>query len=622
MKQIFLFLIFFLSFSCQNSPKINQIPTIGFLDAFEDETIAQARIGYFDALQSRGFSENDKTLKVIYRNAQGDLPTLVQALDYLIAQKVTVIAANPTTSTITAVQKTKTIPVCMMVCSHPNLLGLTDKQGNYPKNLFGIYDNLEYIATSVKMIQELRPNTKKLGVIYSEAQPQSVNAYNTIKAQCQKMNMELVAYPVNSSSDTQLTTQALVGKGIDAFFAMPDNVIFSSFEVVYKVCAQAKIPIFTSEEGLVKRGSVAAYGADMYRWGYDAGLQTADYLKDTSKDLPKIAQVSLHKKLFNSEIAKNYQIQSNDSFTDIHQKLKGQNQNGQQVFSNFYLAALMLGLAFSALAMGIFISMRIFDIPDITTDGSYTLGATVSAVLLLQGLPLPLVLLAAMLAGGLAGICTGFIHTSLKVNALLAGILVMTALYSVNLTLMGKSNIPLLETANILNILVFLQNDFLSQLVMLSVFTLLIAILISYLLRTDFGLAMRATGNSETMIRANGINTNWMKMIGLAISNALVALSGFLIVQYQGFADINMGIGIVIIGLGSVMIGETLTQTLGWQKIEHRVLGVIFGAILFRMILAITLALGVNPNLLKLITALFVLLVVALPNLKISKKRN
>jgi putative ABC transport system permease protein len=260
---------------------------------------------------------------------------------------------------------------------------------------------------------------------------------------------------------------------------------------------------------------------------------------------------------------------------------------------DFYLTALLQGLCFSGIALGIYISMKIFNIPDITTDGSYALGGIVTGVMLTHAYPLYVSLIVVLIAGGLAGAITGVIHTKLKINALLAGILVMTALYSVNLTIAVNNN---------------------AFIILLVIVTALVC-LIGYLLKTDFGIAMRATGNSETMIRALGVNTDRMKIIGLALANALTALSGFLITQQQGYADISMGVGIVIIGLGSVIIGETL---IGWLRIASvwgSLLLVLAGTIVFQLVLAITLAIGVNPNLLKLVTAALVLLIVSLPRL-------
>ena len=286
---------------------------------------------------------------------------------------------------------------------------------------------------------------------------------------------------------------------------------------------------------------------------------------------------------------------------------------------DFYLTALLQGLCFSTLALGIYISMKIFNIPDITTDGSYTLGGVVTAIMLTHQQPLYLVLPAVILTGGLAGAFTGIIHTKLKINALLAGILVMTALYSVNLSIMGRSNLPLIGTSSLFTLITISPDINHNTFWILLCFVILITLLIGYMLKTDFGIAMRATGNSESMVQALGVNTDKMKIIGLALANALTALSGYLITQFQGFADISMGIGIVIAGLGSVIIAETLINWLRITSVWASLTLVIGGAIVFQLVLAVTLSVGVDANLLKLVTAVFVLVIVSLPRLKFRK---
>jgi putative tryptophan/tyrosine transport system permease protein len=283
---------------------------------------------------------------------------------------------------------------------------------------------------------------------------------------------------------------------------------------------------------------------------------------------------------------------------------------------DFYLTALLQGLCFSAIALGIYISMKIFNIPDITTDGSYTLGGVVTAILLTRHQPAYIILPAVIVAGGIAGAVTGIIHTKLKINALLAGILVMTALYSVNLSLMGRSNLPLINVASLFSLINISTDQNHNTFWILSIFVIIITLIIGYLLKTDFGIAMRATGNSESMIRSLGVNTDRMKIIGLALANALTAVSGYLISQFQGFTDISMGIGIVIVGLGSVIIAETLINWLRITSVWISLILVLGGAVIFQFVLAITLDIGVDANLLKLVTAAFVLLIVSLPRLK------
>jgi putative ABC transport system permease protein len=288
---------------------------------------------------------------------------------------------------------------------------------------------------------------------------------------------------------------------------------------------------------------------------------------------------------------------------------------------DFYLAALLQGLCLSAMVIGIYISMKIFNIPDITTDGSYTLGAAVTALLFSSEYHALSILPVVVVAGGIAGALTGLIHTKLKINALLAGILVMTALYSINLSLMGRSNIPLLEISSFFQLINMAANESTNVLIVLALFIILIIMLMRYILLTDFGLAMRATGNSEVMVRAMGVNTDRMKITGLAIANSLTATSGYLMAQFQGFTDISMGIGIVIIGLGAVIIGEVM---INWLKISSIVISLLLvttGAVIFQLVLAFTLSLGIDANLLKLVTALFVLIIVSLPRL-VSAKSN
>jgi putative ABC transport system permease protein len=285
--------------------------------------------------------------------------------------------------------------------------------------------------------------------------------------------------------------------------------------------------------------------------------------------------------------------------------------------SAFYLTALQMALCLGPMAMGIFISMKVFNIPDITTDGSYTLGATVTAVLLTANTPVWLVLPISIMAGALAGTFTGLIHTKLGIDALLSGILVMTAMYSVNLMIMGRSNIPLIDIDSIFNKLPFSAVEQYNQLLVALLFVAVLLSLIIYLLRTDFGIAMRATGNNPIMTKAMGVNNDHIKIIGLAMANGLTATSGFLVAQYQGFTDINMGIGIVITGLGSVLIADAIRTWTGIRKIGKQIMLVVIGCIVFQAVLAFTLSIGIDPNLLKMVTALFVLFIVALP--RISK---
>ncbi len=283
--------------------------------------------------------------------------------------------------------------------------------------------------------------------------------------------------------------------------------------------------------------------------------------------------------------------------------------------ASFLQTAILQGLMFGGLGFGIYFSLRIFRIPDITTDGSYTLGGVVTAISISAALHPLLALLLSCIAGMISGGITGGLHARLKVNPLLAGILVMTALYSVNLILLGRPNLPLTDVRTFYALIPF--GSALSKIIIsITLITGILSLLLYYLLRTDFGIALRATGNNELMAAASGVPVSRMKIKGLAIANGLTALSGSLITQYQGFADINMGIGIVVSGLGAVMIGETLFGNLIHRNIGIHLLAVLTGGVVFRLAIAFTLAAGADPAYLRLFTALVVLIILMLGNLR------
>lgn len=273
-----------------------------------------------------------------------------------------------------------------------------------------------------------------------------------------------------------------------------------------------------------------------------------------------------------------------------------------------WIGAINLGFLYAFMTMGVFITFRIHDFPDITVDGSFTAGAAVAAVLMAAGINPVFALGAAFLIGCAAGWMTALINTRFQVNGLLAGILVMTALYSINLHIMGRSNIPLLNQKTLFSWLSTINPGLHPEVWIVLVLGIVMAlfwILMSLFFKTDLGIAMRVTGNNPTMAAANGINVGRMTLFGVALANGFTGVSGALVAQYQGFADIGMGIGTVVIGLAAVIIGESVLKA---TSMYARVLSVIIGAIVFRLMIAFALYVGMNPIDLKLLTAVFVLL--------------
>lgn len=298
------------------------------------------------------------------------------------------------------------------------------------------------------------------------------------------------------------------------------------------------------------------------------------------------------------------------------------------------------GIIYAILALGVYLSFRVLDFPDLTVDGSFVIGAAVAATMITFGYNPILATLLALIAGFAAGCITGFLHTKGKINPLLSGILMMIALYSINLRIMGttsetsvgRPNIPLLNSDSVFTIfqkvwaplgidhwlngmfgklgIQYLPSTW-GTLVLMLIVTYIVKKFADWFLQTEIGLALRATGDNQRMIRSFSANTDWYIVLGLGISNALVAFAGALIAQYSMFSDVGMGIGMIIVGLASVIIGEAI---FGTKSIVRTTLAVIFGAVIYRIILGLALRLDIlDTGDMKLITAVIVILALILP---------
>ncbi len=276
------------------------------------------------------------------------------------------------------------------------------------------------------------------------------------------------------------------------------------------------------------------------------------------------------------------------------------------------MSALELGCIYALVALALFLSFRILNIADMTTDGAFTLGCAVSATIAVAGHPL-LALPAAMIAGACAGFITAFLQTKLKVPSILAGIITNTGLYTVNLAVMGfSSNVSMVKADTMFSLVKPYLGSF-YKLIPAAVLTVVMGVLLVLFLKTRLGLSIRATGDNPDMVRASSINTAFTVTVGLCLSNAMTALSGAVLAQYQKTADINLGTGMVIIGLASLIIGETLMPK---GKTWMKALGAILGSILYRFIIAIALRLDLPSECLKLISAVIVALAIGLPAIK------
>ena len=289
----------------------------------------------------------------------------------------------------------------------------------------------------------------------------------------------------------------------------------------------------------------------------------------------------------------------------------------------FLIGAIAQGLLWAVMAIGVYITYRILDIADLTAEGCFTLGAGITCKLITSGFNPFVSTLFALVGGLLAGLCTGLLHTKLKIPALLAGILTMTGLWSINLRVMGKSNIPLLRETSIITML---ENTGLNKnnaaIVAGLVLTVVVILFLWWFFSTEIGYSLRATGNNKNMIRANGVNTDNATILGIMLGNGLIALSASLVAQYNSFADIQMGVGTIVIGLASVIIGEVV---FGSRTILRSLIAVALGSVLYRIIIAIVLRLGLRADDMKLISSILLAVALYFPtvrNIAVKNLRN
>lgn len=293
--------------------------------------------------------------------------------------------------------------------------------------------------------------------------------------------------------------------------------------------------------------------------------------------------------------------------------------------------ALGQGILWGIMALGVYITFRLLDFSDLSVDGSFATGGAVSAILILNGFDPILSVVVAMLAGLLCGAATGILNTVCKIPPILAGILTQIGLYSVNLMIMGQSNLPLLSSGTMFSdmasaislpdsVTAWISVNNVTAITIGLIFTAIVIGLCYWFFGTELGSAIRATGNNKNMVRANGVSTNSMTIIALMISNGLIALSGALVAQQQGYADVQMGVGAIVMALASIVIGEVIFGRSG--GFFRRLVSIVVGSIIYRMIISVVLQLGLDSNNLKLFTAILVAVALTVPVIMDNRKQN
>ena len=613
-------------------------PVIGVVQVSSLTPLDEAREGFYKALADSGFVR-DVNVTFLERNAQGDIPTLSLIMRDFVQQGVTQVATLSSIATQTAMKVITDRPIVFGAVANPYAINAGTSPTNHRPNVTGAEIPLP-VDSALGIARAAFPKAGAWGTLFDPADPFAEFYLEMAKRKAAQMGIRFVTVACTSPQDIASGVQALRAQGVGGIMQIPSIMIGGGFPALIKQARELGMVVVATNTGYP--GAPLSIGASFYDNGYAQGLVMIRVLRGESPAKIPFQRSANPKVVVDLGAAKDFGvtipreliarasevIAATKDTAHAAQSAAPAASAGSDASSpwRFWLSALVLGLAFSALAWGVYIASRVLRFPDITPDGSFPLGAAVAATMIVGGADPLAATIVAFFAGMAAGYVTGLLHTRLRVTELLAGILVMTALYSVNLHVMGRSNISLLDRATLATRLHRIapttaawSGDMAFGVVFL-VLTLAIGGLIAWFLRTDFGTAMRAAGDNPAMITAQGVDRRGMVELALALANGLVAFSGALIAQYQGFADVTMGVGTLVAGMAAVILGETLKPRRA--RLGGTIIMVAIGAIVFRALIALALRIGLNPIDLKLATAAFVLLTLALPNFNFGFRRT
>jgi putative ABC transport system permease protein len=621
--------------ACSSKPETAR-NIIGLVQVSSIAPLDDARDGFLRALADSGYVR-DSNITILERNAQGDIPTLSLIMSEFIQQNATHIATISSVATQAALKAVNDRPVIFGAVANPYVIGAGTSPTQHRPNVTGAEIPLP-VDSAIALAHEAFPGVKAWGTLYDPADPFAEFYLEKAKKGAAGAGVRLVTVACTGPGDIGAGVQALKAQGAGGVVQIPSIMIGGAFAAVVKATRQAGMPMVATSSSYV--GAPLALGLSFYSNGYEMGLLMIRVMR--GEDPAKIPFQAARKRqlIVDLKAAREYGVTIPESIISRADSLVGDNSTAASRAveaakassapvrrdSNpleFWLVAVTQGLAYAALAWGVYLSSRVLRFADITPDGSFPLGAAVAASMIVGGTDPLIATFVAMLAGMVAGYVTGVLHTRLGVKDLLAGILVMTALYSVNLHVMGKSNISLLDIRTLVGDVHRLipasvnWSDDLSLGILFLAVAIVLGGLLAWYLRTDFGMAMRAVGDNPAMITAQGVDRRRMIELGLALANGLVAFSGALMAQQQGFADVGMGVGTLVAGMAAVIMGETLL--FNRRGLGVTITMVAFGAVLFRGMVSLALRAGLNPVDLKLATAAFVLAALALPRLRYGK---
>lgn len=615
--------------ACSNASDQSKV-RVGILQYVEHPSLSAARKGFVDELKQEGYVDGEN-ITIDYENAQGDQSNLQTISQSLLEDSDMVLAiATPAAQSLSNLSKDK--PILFTAVTDPVSAKLVKSMDNVGGNVTGTSD-MSPIDKQVELVQKVLPQAKKVGIMYTTSERNSEVQVEAAKKAFAKAGIETLVKGISSTNDVQDTAKSLMDQ-TDVVFVPTDNMIASAVNTLVDASKETKVPVVGGSADMVESGILFTYGANYEALGRQTAQMAVRVLRgeDVSKvsaEYPKNLTV-----LTNQEMATELGVDLSAISAEADQeakassgqetkrdasqkgviKLKRTSTSSSSGFTNVVLTAISQGLLWAIMAIGVFVTFRILDLADLTAEGAFPLGAAATTLLIIRGINPIIATFGGFVAGMLAGAVSGFMHTKMKIPALLTGIITLTGLYSVNLLVLGSSNVSLSGYPTLVTMMTGLGLSKLYGVILLGlIFISLVILMLVVLLNTQMGLALRATGDNLAMGEANGIKVDRMKILGYMVSNGLIALSGALLAQNNGYADMNMGTGTIVNGLAAIILAEVIVKYLPLGK---RLWSIVIGAVLYRLVLVIILAMNVDAQMLKLASAILLAIILYVPEIR------
>ncbi|MDT2767528.1 ABC transporter substrate binding protein [Globicatella sulfidifaciens] len=586
---------------------------VAIIQLVSHPSLDQIVLGIKEGLAEGGYQEGDN-LTIEFHNAEGDMNLLGSIADTVIHNQPDLIFAVTTPVAQAVADATTETPIVLAGITDPLAASLVKSLDQPGGNITGVSDAVQF-EEQFDLIVQLQPDLKTLGMLYTTSEDNSLAELKKAEVVAEKYNIETTITGIDSTLDMQLVAENLA-KQVDAIFVGSDNSIASSIDTLLDVTDKAGIPVFTTIDSFVEKGALSAIAINQKSIGIQSAEMGIDILKGQNPAEMPIQLVTNKQPVYNYETAEKLGITIDEQEESMIAENEVKTTSTTNNHFSIYFNAMSQGILWGIMGIGLYITFRILRFADLTSEVSFTMGASVAVALASSGVHPLVATVIAILGGMVAGYVTGLLMTLFDIPSLLAGIITLTGFYSINLRIMGKPNVSFRGLSTIYDTLSGLFASDILQRTLIGLATVgIVILLLALFFKTDFGQAVIATGDNEIMADALGISTARMKRFALVLANGIIGLSGALIAQDNGYADISMGVGTVVVALSSIVIGEVLLKNL---TLPLRLLSIVAGSIVYRLILVYVLQLGFNANDFKLISATVLAIFLALPS--ISKR--